>query len=192
MEEILLKRLNATTNLHTDRSDKPGENILLIGAMGSGKTIVGQELAQKLEMLFVDTDSEIAAKTGNSIQEIFQRYGEQYFRKLEESIIPEILKEENTVISLGGGSVTVPGLCEEIFRRGISVWLKTRPDVIIQRLHGQIRPPLDNIDPSHDLLKSLEHLLTIRAPLYSRADQTIVTDGKTVSEIVLEIKGFLI
>lgn len=81
------------------------ENIALIGFMGSGKTTVGKALARALEMKFVDIDKEIVKLEKRSVTEIFEQDGEQYFRELERKIIDKESKDNNIVISTGGGVI---------------------------------------------------------------------------------------
>ncbi len=80
-------------------------NICIIGLMGSGKSIIGKDLSKYLNFKFYDTDKEIELKTKKSINEIFEKDGESYFRKIEEKICLELLTKNNCIISLGGGSI---------------------------------------------------------------------------------------
>ena len=80
--------------------------IILIGFMGVGKTSVGQMLAKKLNFNFIDTDYEIEKVSSETIPNIFEIYGEDYFRKIENNILKKVLKENNVVISTGGGIIT--------------------------------------------------------------------------------------
>lgn len=80
--------------------------IILIGFMGVGKTSVGKQLARKLNFNFIDTDYEIERLTNKSIPDIFEQYGENYFRKLENSILEKFVKNEDIVMATGGGIIT--------------------------------------------------------------------------------------
>ena len=80
------------------------KNLVLIGMMGSGKSTVGGELAQKLKLGFIDTDKEIEKLEKKTIQKIFDINGEDYFRKIEEKIVLDKLNLSKKIIALGGGS----------------------------------------------------------------------------------------
>ena len=82
-----------------------GANIYLIGMMGSGKTVTGKDLAERLNYTFVDLDAEIQAKEGRSIPEIFAGSGEPYFRDVESSVLEHFSKKNGQVIATGGGIV---------------------------------------------------------------------------------------
>ena len=80
--------------------------IILIGFMGAGKTSVGERLAKKLQFDFLDMDYKIEEVENKQITEIFEQYGESYFRELENKVINEYIQNENIVISTGGGIIT--------------------------------------------------------------------------------------
>ena len=80
--------------------------VILIGFMGVGKTSVGKRLAKKLNFDFIDTDYEIELVEKKSISKIFEQDGEKYFRKLENNLLKDLVKNDNIVISTGGGIIT--------------------------------------------------------------------------------------
>ena len=90
------------------------ENLVLTGMMGSGKSTVGKSLAKKLKLKFVDTDSIIEKSQKKTIAEIFDKKGENYFRKVEEHVCLEILEKENLAIALGGGAFINPRIRKKI------------------------------------------------------------------------------
>lgn len=148
-------------------------NIVLIGFMGTGKTVLGKILAKSLKMEFIDTDSLIEEKDGKSVARIFCENGERYFRKLERDVIKVVSRKNNAVISTGGGVVLSPGNMKQLRRNGVIICLKSKPEVILKRIKRQkgIRPLLNKPDP----LKEIRSLLRERAPYYKQADFVIDT-----------------
>jgi shikimate kinase len=164
-----------------------GDNIILIGFMGSGKSSVGKKLAERIGYEFKDTDEMIVQKEGIDIQEIFQRCGEEYFRNLESTLLLAIRDDlQNTVLSTGGG-MPVRDKNVNLFRNmGQIIYLRTSKDTIIERLlHDTTRPLLNGVN----LYEKVERLLFERIPIYERAADLIIdTDGKKIDEIVEEIE----
>jgi shikimate kinase len=95
--------------------------------MGSGKSVIGRDLSKKLDIAFIDTDTEIEKEVGLTIDLIFKNHGEDYFRSVEEKICLKFLKNENCIISLGGGSVINDG-------EGISIIYKETVIIIINKI----------------------------------------------------------
>jgi shikimate kinase len=120
-------------------------NIYLIGLPGSGKTTLGKELAQKLNYKFIDTDSEIVKQYNESIDSIFESKGEDYFRKAEQSVLHLCSKNENQLISTGGGLPCFFDNLEFINKNGISIYIDVPIDTLVVRTtntNGAIRPML--------------------------------------------------
>lgn len=160
------------------------KNIALIGLMGSGKTTIGNLLAQKLNMDFVDIDAEIEKKEKNTISEIFAQKGESFFRELETQALKEFSTKLNQIISTGGGSVQNSENLELLRKNYTVIYLKTRPEVLFKRLKDDVsRPLLQNPDP----LATLKELLKKREGNYRKADIIVCTDTKRTDEIVNEI-----
>ncbi|HET7211744.1 MAG TPA: shikimate kinase, partial [Methyloceanibacter sp.] len=99
-------------------------SVVLIGLMGAGKTAVGRRLAARLELPFVDADSEIEAAAGATISEIFAEHGEAYFRLGERKVIARLLDSGPQVLATGGGAYMDPETRANIKAGGVSVWLK--------------------------------------------------------------------
>lgn len=160
-------------------------NIVLTGFMATGKTILGKSLAEKLKMEFIDTDSLIEKNEGKRISKIFAEEGEKYFRNIEKNIIKKISRNNNTVISTGGGVVLLPENMENLREKGIIICLKTRPEIILERVKQQkgIRPLLNKPEP----LKEIKSILRTRAPYYKQADFTIDTSDFEVEKIINRI-----
>lgn len=161
-------------------------NVVLIGFMGSGKTTVGRELAEKLQFSFIDTDQYIEDQAGMKISDIFERQGEDAFRALENRVLEKIAGMERTVVATGGG---LP-LREEnrVFLRktGMVIYLKASEQTIWERLAGDhTRPLLSGENPR----EKIHVLQTKRAPIYQcAADRVVSVDGRKVGEIAKEIE----
>ncbi len=153
------------------------ENIALIGLMGSGKTTIGRELAKALEMKFIDIDSIITTRENRNIVDIFNDEGEEYFRKLERTIIDEESKKNNIVISTGGGVIIDNNNIKNLRKTSYVIYLDSSLECIYERVkNGKKRPLLNDID---DLYKKIEELYEQRNWLYKiSCDFTV--------EIVLE------
>ncbi|MDP3553222.1 3-dehydroquinate synthase [Methylocystis sp.] len=145
-----------------------GRVIVLVGMMGSGKSAIGQRLAVRLGLPFVDADAEIvAAAAGMSIPEIFAKYGERYFRDGERRVIMRLLNGGPVVLATGGGAFLDPRTRDRIGERGVSVWLDADLKTLLKRVRRKNdRPLLQTEDPE----ETLRQLLEARRPLYELAD----------------------
>ncbi len=162
-------------------------NIVLVGFMGTGKTSVGQKLAQRLGMSIIDTDDIIGEDSGMAIPDIFARYGEAHFRDLEGAAIRKAANLENHVISTGGGVVLRESNLEMLKRNGIVFCLTATPEEIWRRVGSETHRPLLQ-DPNP--LDKIEQMLIERRPFYARADHDIPTTGlsiKAVTDKIVEI-----
>jgi 3-dehydroquinate synthase len=159
--------------------------IVLTGFMGTGKTSVGNELANLLGYRFADTDDIVEEREGMPISLIFKKKGEDYFRSVERSVIREISADSRIVIATGGGVIKNPENVMDLANRGILVWLRAAPEIILKRvmLEDGKRPLLDVEEP----LEEIKRLLEERLPLYEQADLAIDTDYITPREAALEI-----
>jgi 3-dehydroquinate synthase len=147
-----------------------GRSVVLVGMMGAGKTSVGKRLAAKLGLPFVDADAEIEAGAQLTISEIFERFGEAYFREGERKVIARLLASGPVVLATGGGAFMNATTRENIARHGVSIWLKPSFDVLLARVRKKSnRPLLKTADPEQTLRKLLEE----RSPIYALADHTI-------------------
>jgi shikimate kinase/3-dehydroquinate synthase len=145
-------------------------SIVLVGMMGAGKTSVGRRLAQRLGLPFVDADAEIEAGSRMTIPEIFERFGEPYFRDGERKVIARLLDEGPKVLATGGGSFMNAATREKIAASGVSIWLKPDFDVLLRRVRKRSnRPLLQTADPE----STLRRLLDERSPTYALADITV-------------------
>lgn len=172
-------------------SRKSRLNIGLIGFMASGKTVVGNALATKLQLDFIDTDTVITEKAGKSIPEIFAADGEDIFRKLESEVIQEVCKFDSHVISFGGGAVLSQTNVKTIQESTTVILLTASTDTIRSRLKSSNFRPLLNGN-SATLEDSISSLIAQREVQYRAATDFIIdTDGKSVTEIVDELLGRL-
>lgn len=164
---------------------KHPRNIFLIGPMGAGKSAVGRYLARTLHLSFVDSDDEIESRTGVDIAFIFEKEGEQGFRKREAAVIDDLSKIDGVVLATGGGAVVDPENRSRLGGRGYVVYLYTSVDEQVSRTQrGRKRPMLENGDPRG----TLEELLAKRDPLYREiADLVVETDGRKVKSVANEI-----
>jgi 3-dehydroquinate synthase len=159
--------------------------IVLTGFMGTGKTSVGRELSKALGYAFIDTDVLIEKREGMPISLIFKKKGEDYFRSVEQKTVEEVSKMEKAVIATGGGVIKNRTNVKNLGRRGIFIWLKATPEIILRRvmLEGGKRPLLDVKEPLREINKLLEE----RMVLYKRADASVDTDYITPREAAYEI-----
>ena len=102
---------------------KSKENLVFLGMMGSGKSSIGLMVAKKLKLNFTDIDNEIEKELGKKITDIFEEYGEDFFRKIEEKITLKKLKLNSSVISLGGGAFMNRNIRKEVLKNHLSFWL---------------------------------------------------------------------
>ena len=161
------------------------QNLFLIGPMGAGKSAVGRQIAKALHLSFLDSDDEIESRTGVDIPFIFEKEGEEGFRKREAKVIDDLSALENIVLATGGGAVTDPQSRSRLGARGFVVYLYTTVDQQVARtVKGRERPMLADGDSR----KILEDLMAIRDPLYREiADLTVETDGRRVKAVANEI-----
>ena len=145
-------------------------SVVLIGLMGAGKTAVGRRLANRLDLAFIDADSEIEVAAGASISEIFAEHGEAYFRQGERKVIARLLENGPQVLATGGGAYMNPDTRANIKAHGLSVWLKADIKVLMKRVgRRDNRPLLAAGDPE----KVMKKLMEERYPIYAEADVTV-------------------
>jgi len=168
-------------NIHTKLP-----NLYLLGFMGSGKSTVGQRVAELLYMRFLDGDIEISKKMGMSIAKVVENYGESYFRKLEQAFIESEHPAEGCVVACGGGILTSDGMLEQLERKGVLICLLASAETLLKRTEEDyinIRPLLNG---ASNRLERIKELLTKRISLYNAVRLKIVTDDKAVDEVVGE------
>jgi shikimate kinase len=165
--------------------NKP-KNLFLIGPMGAGKSAVGRQLARLLHLEFVDSDEEIEIRTGVDIPFIFEKEGEEGFRKREIKVIDKLSQREGVVLATGGGAIVDPESRNRLGARGFVIYLHTSVNQQLERTQkGRERPLLNNGDRG----KILSDLMEQRDPLYREiADLIVETDGRKVQTVACEIE----
>ena len=160
-------------------------SIVLVGMMGSGKSSIGRRLAARLAVPFADADAEIeAAHDGMTIPEIFDKYGEPYFRAGEARVIARLLENGPQVLATGGGAFMNRDTRAAIGQKGVSVWLKAELDVLMKRIKRRgDRPLLKTDDPA----ATLTALIAQRYPVYAEASLTVLSRDVPHDAIVDEI-----
>lgn len=163
------------------------DNIILIGMPSCGKTTIGNLLAQKLpQYTLLDTDSIVEKTQGMKIAEIFEKFSEDYFRKLEYDTIKLVCNGKNKIVSIGGGAFENPDSRGTLLRFGKVFYLKSDLDVLYYRISSDTsRPLLQSDNPK----VTLENLLKKREANYLKAHYVIDTTDKSENEILDLILG---
>ena len=164
-------------------NDIKKRNICIMGPMGSGKSVIGKDLSTFFNLKFYDTDKEIEIKTRKSINSIFEEKGEAYFRETEEKICVNLLKKNNCVISIGGGSIINKNIRKEIMQNSYSIYLKVKIDNLINRVKSSKKRPLLNKDENKREI--FENLYNERRRFYEQAD--FIVDNNNDKSQALEI-----
>jgi shikimate kinase len=166
-----------------------GKRIYIIGFMGSGKSTAGEKLASELGWQFLDLDSQIELKAGQSIKDIFSSLGESHFREVEEETLLNLRTDDNTVISTGGGTPCYSSNMEFMLRTGLVVYIKMTPGQLKTRLEGSAgdRPLIESIN-KNELFGYISDKVSEREKYYLKT--SIIVDGmnldiKSLSKIVI-------
>jgi len=165
------------------------ENIVLTGFMGTGKNVIGKKLAQELGLKFVNSDDIIEKKKGIIISEIFEKFGEKHFRKLEKKVVKKVAQGKDQVISTGGGVVLDRENVSNLKKNGVIICLWASPEMIRERTEKEThRPLLEGVNRE----KRIEELLDYRKPFYKKsADYIIDTSHLSVEKVVEKILKYL-
>ena len=153
--------------------------------MGTGKTSLGKLLAEKLGRGFIDIDQKIEQDAGLSIPQIFEKYGEKYFRELEKNAVKEITQRRGLVIATGGGTIKDEENLRLLKNSGVIVCLTTEPEEILRRTERRGERPM--LDAEEDRLTTIKKLLAERQQFYSQADYTIDTTDWSPLQIMNDI-----
>ena len=150
------------------------KTVALVGMMGVGKTSIGKRLSTRLEVPFADADQEIEQAAGMEVKDIFAKYGEPEFRRLERSVIARLLTGPPHVLATGGGAFMDETTRAAMRESAFTIWLNAPVDVLVGRVKkrqaaDQSRPLL----AQGDMRATLEKLLEVRGPVYATADMVL-------------------
>jgi XRE family transcriptional regulator, aerobic/anaerobic benzoate catabolism transcriptional regulator len=165
---------NAATHRRTSFA-----GIALIGLRGAGKSTLGKLLATRIGWTFVELNKEIERQNGLSVAEIIALYGQEGFRRMEQTALTQLLaRKEPMVLATGGGIVSEPLTLDLILSSFYTIWLKAEPEEHMARVRGQgdLRPMADD----RSAMAELRNILLSREPLYARASAVVDTAGLTV------------
>ena len=191
LERLSPEMLVEVRKLVTERFRSPAEHdrarrIALIGLRGGGKSTLGPLLAEALGVPFIELDREIERRSGASLSEIFDMFGQQTFRRAEREALDEVLATRpQFVMATSGSIVTDAGTLERLLSSCRTVWVRAEPSEHMQRVlqQGDMRPMAHSARAMEDLLGILES----RKPLYAKADLTISTSGRTPEQTLAEL-----
>ncbi len=162
---------------------KSNKNIVLIGMMGSGKSLIGKILSKKLNLNFVDIDKKIEEIEKITISDIFKNKGEKYFREIEKNISIDYLKLENKIISLGGGGYINQSIRKQCFKNCTTFWLNWKNEILIKRIINSKKRPLAMKLNSFEI----NELILKRSKIYKLSDYKINCDKLDKDQIVKKI-----
>ena len=191
MNKIINKNTNEVINyINLNILGKP---IILVGMMGTGKTVIGKMLAKNLNRIFFDIDENIEKHYHMTIYDIFEQYGENKFREIEHEEIKKIDIKSNYIVATGGGAFTFERNYNILNQVGLTIWLDASQKTIVSRLKKNVknRPLLKN----EDIDKYVSNLLLKRNPLYSKAHLSVISKNESKIEmtnrILIKIKNYL-
>lgn len=165
--------------------------LFLVGMMGSGKSSIGRRLARIYSMPFIDADREIEKAGGGDICYLFQRYGEQDFRRVEERIMNRLLNGKKCILASGGGAFMSAQTRQTVAQKAVSVFLDADVNTIVRNTAGRTHRPLLNVDNPEKVIRTL---LDNRRPFYEQADIRVKykeeTMGQLLRILVAQINGF--
>ncbi len=178
--DLLLKHFGETPDEQRRR------RIALIGLRGGGKSTLGRLLAARLGVPFIELDREVERLKGASLNEIFDMFGQETFRRAEREALEAVLAQHSHFIMATSGSiVTEPGTLERLLASCFTVWVRAEPDEHMRRVmaQGDMRPMANSGRAMDDLVS----ILKSREPLYAKAEAAISTSGKTPEETMAEL-----
>jgi len=169
---------------------KVRENIFLIGFMGSGKSTMAKMLAKEMGNELVEMDETIEAEAGMSINEIFEKHGEDYFRDLESTLIERIARKGGVIVSCGGGAILREENVLNMKKSGKIIYLSATPETIYERVRHSTNRPLLKGNMN---IEYITCLMEKRIDIYrSTADEVVSVDAKDKKTILEEIKAVIL
>lgn len=164
---------------------KQGQNLVLIGFMGSGKTSIGLKLSYRMRMPVEDTDKLIERWEGRSINEIFADDGEEYFRQLETELLEELrVKSRGKIFSVGGGTPVRPENRTLLKQLGTVIYLRVQPETVYERLKNDTSRPLLQCD---EPLQRIRELLDYRKEAYEACADIVIDVDDMDMESILKV-----
>ncbi len=166
--------------------DARRRRIALLGLRGGGKSTLGRLLAERLDIPFIELDREIEKRSGTTLSEIFDMFGQETFRRAEREALNDVLRQhKDFVIATSGSIVTEPGTLELLLASCFTVWVRAEPEDHMKRVmaQGDMRPMANNIRAMDDLVS----ILRSREPLYAKAEVALITTGKTPEQNLTEL-----
>lgn len=175
-----------------DLARKVDRPLVLVGMMGVGKSSVGRKLAQLLGLRFTDADAEIEQAAQMSITEIFEQFGEEYFRDGERRVIARLVDGGPRVIATGGGAFVNDETRALVLERGIAIWIDSDIETLVDRVARKTtRPLLKDGDPREILARLVEQ----RKPFYSQAQIHVTSEARphhhTLNKILQALRSWL-
>ncbi|TIX52017.1 shikimate kinase [Alteraurantiacibacter aquimixticola] len=153
------------------RIDRP---LVLVGMMGVGKSTIGRKLAQMLSLPFHDADDAIVEAAQMEIAEIFDQFGEAYFRDGERRVIARLLDGGKSVIATGGGAFVQDETREAIRKKALTIWLDSDVDTLVERVSRNDKRPLLR---GGNVREKVEAMKAEREPFYSQAQIHVMSDA---------------
>ena len=167
-------------------ADTKRRRIALIGLRGGGKSTLGRLLAEELGVPFIELDREVEKRSGAKLNEIFDMFGQETFRRAEREALEAVLAQHaEFVMATSGSIVTEPGTLELLLASCFTVWVRAEPDEHMRRVmaQGDMRPMANSTRAMDDLVS----ILKSREPLYAKAEAALTTSGKTPDETMAEL-----
>jgi len=171
---------------HFSSATEDRRRIALIGLRGGGKSTLGRLLAARLDVPFIELDREIERRSGATLSEIFDMFGQETFRRAEREALDDVLRRHpHFVIATSGSIVTEPGTLELLLASCFTVWVRAEPEEHMKRVmaQGDMRPMANNARAMEDLVS----ILKSREPLYAKAEAVLATTGKTPEQNLAEL-----
>jgi len=162
------------------------KNIVLVGFMGTGKTVIAKRLARDLDKTYVSIDELIELREKRAINDIFRDNGEPYFRSVEKEVVKEVGQKTDQVVDTGGGVVLDDENMDNLKKNGIVVCLWADPKSIYERTKKHAHRPLLNVDDPEGRIKEL---LDLRKPFYEKAPHHVDTTGEDIDLVIERIKN---
>jgi XRE family aerobic/anaerobic benzoate catabolism transcriptional regulator len=178
--DLLLKHFAGSSDAARRR------RIALIGLRGSGKSTLGGLLAERLHMPFIELDREIEKRSGSTLSEIFEMFGQETFRRAEREALDDVLRQHKSfVVATSGSIVTDPGTLELLLASCFTVWVRAEPEEHMKRVmaQGDMRPMAHSARAMEDLIS----ILRSREPLYAKAEIMLSTSGRTPEQNLAEL-----